>query len=96
MFQNKLEKIKQQGTFRQLPNIEHRGKYIIQNGKIMLNVSSNDYLGIAGLESFNEEFENRYYSGKKIFSASQPKLILPIWIILKSFLRSKDFGLPHC
>jgi 8-amino-7-oxononanoate synthase len=75
MFQNQLEKIKQKGTFRQLPNIGHQGKYVIQEGKKMLNVSSNDYLGLAGQSSLHKEFEEYYYPEKNIFSASSARLL---------------------
>ncbi len=76
MFQDHLQKIKQEGTFRELPEIEHRGKYIIRDGKIMLNISSNDYLGLAGLKSLREEFTEQYqHPEKEIFSASSARLL---------------------
>ena len=76
MFQTHLQKIKQKGVFRELPEIEHQGKYIIRDGKIMLNVSSNDYLGLAGLKSLREEFAEQYqHSEKEIFSASSARLL---------------------
>lgn len=76
MFETHLQKIKQKGTFRELPEIEHRGKYIIRDGKVMLNVSSNDYLGLAALESLREEFTERYqHPEKAVFSASSARLL---------------------
>lgn len=42
-----LDRLRIEGNLRSLPNVHHEGKWIICNGKRMVNLSSNDYLGIA-------------------------------------------------
>lgn len=44
---NILEELSVSGNLRTLPEAEHSGKHIARDGRRMLNLSSNDYLGIA-------------------------------------------------
>lgn len=46
-YQAELEALASQGMQRQLRHIEHDGHYIVEAGRRMLNLSGNDYLGIA-------------------------------------------------
>ena len=75
MFEEQLEKIKAKGAFRQLPEIRHQGKYIIREGKKLLNVSSNDYLGLAASDSLRNEFALEYVPENHLFSASSSRLL---------------------
>lgn len=52
----KLEKIKQSGNYRELRNIQHNGFLIHHEGREMLNLSSNDYLGLSTYPRLLEEF----------------------------------------
>lgn len=45
-YNNILEKLKASGNLRSLPDVVHRGKWIEKEGQTMLNLSSNDYLGL--------------------------------------------------
>jgi len=47
-------KVKQQ--YRQLPNLQHDGRYVISEGKALLNIASNDYLGLGGDTEMQAEF----------------------------------------
>lgn len=54
--QQELQKLKEQSNLRQLPRIVHDGRDVIVNGRRMLNLSSNDYLGLAADRELREEF----------------------------------------
>jgi 8-amino-7-oxononanoate synthase len=51
-----LSALEANGNLRQLPEIEHNGKMVNVAGKTMLNLSSNDYLGIACRTELRDEF----------------------------------------
>ena len=58
-FQSELDKIKSDGELRSLScNESHDGKWIIKGNKRYLNLSSNDYLGIAGDLDLHKKFFN--------------------------------------
>ena len=54
--QQTLDALRAQGNLRRLPRMVHDGRDIIVNGKRMLNLSSNDYLGLASDRALREEF----------------------------------------
>ena len=54
-----LEELNQSGNLRCLPLIEPQGKWIIRDGKRMLNLSSNDYLGLSRDTRLRKEFLTR-------------------------------------
>ncbi|SJN41680.1 8-amino-7-oxononanoate synthase [Psychrobacter sp. JB385] len=51
-----LTQLKDQQRYRQLPNLEHQGRYVISHGKTLLNIASNDYLGLSGDIALQHEF----------------------------------------
>lgn len=48
--------LKEKKNYRSLPPLSHHGRDVIVNGQRMLNLSSNDYLGLANDLSLREEF----------------------------------------
>ncbi|MDK9561743.1 8-amino-7-oxononanoate synthase [Gallibacterium anatis] len=55
-FSEKLQQLAQIGQRRAFPQIEHQSKWIQQRGQNLLNLSSNDYLGIAAEPQFLSQF----------------------------------------
>lgn len=56
----KLEELKNNDSFRSVKNIIQDGKYIFYNDKKLLNLSSNDYLGISANENIKDNFLSSY------------------------------------
>jgi len=59
-YANALRDLKANSSFRQIKNIEQDSKYIILDGKKLLNFSSNDYLGVSFNSAFREKFLSDY------------------------------------
>ena len=54
--QSALADLKAKQQYRQLPNLKHDGRYVISNSKALLNIASNDYLGLGGDTEMQAEF----------------------------------------
>lgn len=48
--------MKEHSNLRRLPQLTHEGRTVIADGRHMLNLSSNDYLGLAADRQLKEEF----------------------------------------
>ena len=57
-----LERLGVTGSLRALPQAESRGRWISRDSRRMLNLSSNDYLGLASERSLAEEFADSLHS----------------------------------
>ncbi|MEI8376926.1 MAG: 8-amino-7-oxononanoate synthase [bacterium] len=76
-FVQELEKFKIQSQFRQIPDIEAKeGKYIFSEGKKYLNLSSNDYLGLAYDCDLTQEFLDSIKNQKNVFFSSASSRLL--------------------
>jgi len=51
-----LTQLKSAQQYRHLPDIEHQGRYVISHGKALLNIASNDYLGLGSDIALQDEF----------------------------------------
>ena len=54
--QQELQLLEEHSNLRRLPRMVHGGRDVIVDGKRMLNLSSNDYLGLASDRALREEF----------------------------------------
>ncbi|WP_159990700.1 8-amino-7-oxononanoate synthase [Pelistega ratti] len=75
-FEKALHTLTDMGQYRSIPVIQHQGKWIEKEGKRMLNLSSNDYLGLASNQALREAFWDQY-KGRSFpaFSTSSSRLL---------------------
>lgn len=74
-FEQELESLDENGNRRKLPHAVNEGKYISVNGERMLNLSSNDYLGLACDQKLQDEFLNTVEEKDRLLSASSSRLL---------------------
>lgn len=74
-YASQLDELKKQGNLRQFTsNIQH-GRYIQMNDQKMLNLSSNDYLGLASNLHLREEFFDLIPTQDRVMSSSSSRLL---------------------
>lgn len=56
VFRQQLEQLGAQNQYRSIPDLIHQGRYITRENRKMLNMSSNDYLGLASDENLRRSF----------------------------------------
>lgn len=86
-----LEELNQSGNLRYLPLIEPQGKWIIRDGKRMLNLSSNDYLGLSRDTRLRKEFLTRAMEEYLPLSSASSRLLtgnFPAYTELEELLAS--------
>lgn len=80
-FEEKLKELSASGNLRSLPDVRHEGKYIISGESRMLNLSSNDYLGLASdpdcrlMADFLEEAGQAGLSSETLLSSVSSRLL---------------------
>lgn len=86
-----LEELNQSGNLRSLPLIEPQGKWIIRDGRRMLNLSSNDYLGLSRDTRLRKEFLTRAMEEYLPLSSASSRLLtgnFPVYTELEELLAS--------
>lgn len=75
LYYKTLEELEQTDNLRAIPIIEHDGEFIKTNNKHMLNLSSNDYLGLSSDISLRGEFLEATDKKELLFSSSSSRLL---------------------
>ncbi|ENX17646.1 8-amino-7-oxononanoate synthase [Acinetobacter sp. CIP 64.2] len=93
-YAEQLEQLKQQGNFRQFTANQQLGKWITIQDRSMLNLASNDYLGLAADLSLREEFLDTLKIERALFSSSSSRLLTGNFAEYEQFENSlsKAFG----
>lgn len=93
-YAEQLEQLKQQGNFRQFTSNEQSGRWITIQDRTMLNLASNDYLGLAADLTLREEFLDTLKIERAFFSSSSSRLLTGNFAEYEQFENSlsKAFG----
>ena len=76
VIRSRLEELQRKGSYRTLPDTgERSGKYISIEGQPLLNLSSNDYLGLGEDRFLREEFAAAYSKGIYLMTSSSSRLL---------------------
>lgn len=74
-YRETLQTLNEKGNLRTLPTVEHEGRFVKANGRMMLNLSSNDYLGLASDTALQNDFFNRVTGSDRLLSSSSSRLL---------------------
>ncbi|MEB6565156.1 MULTISPECIES: 8-amino-7-oxononanoate synthase [Acinetobacter] len=74
-YAEQLDQLRQQGNFRQFRSNQQHGKMIEIQQQHMLNLSSNDYLGLASDLRLREQFFDETPNTERLMSASSSRLL---------------------
>ena len=73
--QQELQELKEKSNLRKLPAITHEGRNVIVDGQRMLNLSSNDYLGLANDRKLRHEFRETLTTETFLPTSSSSRLL---------------------
>ena len=73
--QQELQGLKERSNLRTLPALIHEGREVIVGGQRMLNLSSNDYLGLAADRNLREEFLQELTADSFLPTSSSSRLL---------------------
>lgn len=93
-YAEQLDHLKQQGNFRQFISNQQSERWITIQDRTMLNLASNDYLGLAADLSLREEFLDTLKIERALFSSSSSRLLTGNFAEYEQFENSlsKAFG----
>jgi 8-amino-7-oxononanoate synthase len=93
-YAEQLDQLKQQGNFRQFTSNQQQGRWITIQDRTMLNLASNDYLGLAADLNLREEFLDTLKIERALFSSSSSRLLTGNFAEYEQFENSlsKTFG----
>ena len=93
-YQEELDALAASGNLRRLPKIDHLDKWIVSDGERMLNLSSNDYLGLAERSDWKAEFLETDEGRQSLLSSSSSRLLtgnFPEYELLEQTI-ARSFG----
>ena len=91
-FKKQLEKLSTQNQYRSIPDLVHQGRYIMRENCKMLNMSSNDYLGLASNENLRQSFLQQYADNFPSFTSSSSRLLtgnFPVYTDLEQLIAQR-------
>lgn len=91
-FKQQLEQLRAQNQYRSIPDLVHQGRYITRENRIMLNMSSNDYLGLASNENLRQSFLQQYGDNFPSFTSSSSRLLtgnFPVYTDLEQLIAQR-------
>lgn len=91
-FKQQLEQLSAQNQYRSIPDLIHQGRYITRENRKMLNMSSNDYLGLASNENLRRSFLQQYGGNFPSFTSSSSRLLtgnFPIYTDLEELVAQR-------
>ena len=91
-FKQQLEQLSAKNQYRSIPDLVHQGRYITRENRTMLNMSSNDYLGLASNENLRQSFLQQYGDNFPSFTSSSSRLLtgnFPIYTDLEQLIAQR-------
>ena len=91
-FKQQLEQLSAQNQYRSIPDLVHQGRYIMRENRKILNMSSNDYLGLASNENLRQSFLQQYADNFPSFTSSSSRLLtgnFPVYTDLEQFIAQR-------
>lgn len=91
-FKQQLEQLSTKNQYRSIPDLVHQGRYITRENRKMLNMSSNDYLGLASNENLCQSFLQQYGGNFPSFTSSSSRLLtgnFPIYTDLEELVAQR-------
>ena len=91
-FKQQLEQLSAQNQYRSIPDLVHQGRYIMRENCKMLNMSSNDYLGLASNENLRQSFLQQYGDNFPAFTSSSSRLLtgnFPVYTDLEQLIAQR-------